>query len=223
MTTVAQVRQVVQPLLQRNPDLALVGRLVVIKPVHHILRGISIDRSLDPQLFVPSWAVTFLFWPRANFSLNWGQRVYGPGVWAIDEHKDLPELLCHAIEREALPLLRPIQTIDDLVKFASEERFPNTYLDLYQHRKIFFDVARGDLHAARSICQYMATDRAKRWYLPVMEEEYDWITKELCPLIARGDRSALAHLLHEYEERTVRTMKLEKYWVPTPFPIELES
>ena len=85
MTTVAQVREVVQPLLQRNPDLALVGRLVVIKPVHHILRGIYIDRSLDSQLFIPTWAVTFLFEPSESFSYNWGGRLYNRahGAWVV--------------------------------------------------------------------------------------------------------------------------------------------
>jgi hypothetical protein len=222
MTTVAQVKQAVEPLLKRNPDLALVGRLIVLKPVQHILRGIIIDRSLDPRLFVPSWAVTFLFWPRANFPLNWGQRIYGSGAWDLDE-KPLPELLCHAIEEQALPLLRPVRTIDDLVAFASAKRFPNTYLDLYEDRKIFFEVARGDLDAARLLCQCMTSDHTKRRYLPDMKEEYDAIMKGLCPLIAKGDRPRLGQLLHKYEEGTVRAMKLEKYWEPTPFPIELDS
>ena len=53
MTTVAQVKQVVQPLLQRNPDLALVGRMIVVRPVHHLLRGIYLARSSDPDDFVP--------------------------------------------------------------------------------------------------------------------------------------------------------------------------
>src|SRR5215475_9613867 len=85
MTTVSQVREVVQPLLQRNPDLELVGRLVVIKPVHHILRGIYIDRSLDRQLFVPTWAVMFLFEPSESFSYNWGGRLYNRahGAWDV--------------------------------------------------------------------------------------------------------------------------------------------
>ncbi|HZO45314.1 MAG TPA: hypothetical protein VFB68_05440 [Xanthobacteraceae bacterium] len=219
----AQVKQVMQPLLERNTDLTLVGRLVAIKPVRHILRGISIGRSLATNLFVPSWAVIFLFEPRVNFPLNWGGRVYGPGAWDLIEHDDLPNMMRDAVEKEALPLLRPIQTIDDLVEFASEERFPNTYLNLYEHRKIFVDVARGDLDSAHSICEYMATERAKRRYLPNMREEYDRIAKELCPLIAADDRPGLARLLHKYEEGSVRAMKLEKYWEPTPFPIELES
>ena len=78
----------------------------------------------------------------------------------------LPAKMCEAIEEQALPLLRPIETIDDFVGFATKERFRNTHLDLYEHRKIFVDVARGDLDSARSICEYMATDHAKRRYLP---------------------------------------------------------
>jgi hypothetical protein len=60
-------------------------------------------------------------------------------------------------------------------------------------------------------------------YLPDMGEEYDCITKELCPLITKGDRSGIANLLHRCEEDSVRALKVEKFWERTPFPIELKS
>jgi hypothetical protein len=221
MTTVAQVKQVVQPLLQRNSDLALVGRDVFIIPVRHILRGVTLMRSIDPKLFIPAWAVVFLFEPRTSLSLNWGQRIYKV-TWDVT-NPDLPAQMCEAIEEQALPLLRSVETIDDFVGFATEKRFRDTYLDLYEHRKVFVDIARGNLDSARSICEYMATDHAKNRYLPLkMDEEYNRITKELCPLIAKNDGAGLARLLHKYEEGSVRAMKLEKYWEPTPFPIELQ-
>lgn len=221
MTTVAQVKQVVQPLLKRNPDLAVVGRNVIVAPVHHILRGINLMRSIGPKLFIPAWAVVFLFEPTDSLSLNWGQRIYKV-TWDVT-NPELPTKMCEAIEEQALPLLRPIKTIDDFVRFTTKERFRDTYLDSYPHRKIFVDIARGDLDSARSICEYMATDHAKHRYLPLkMDEEYDRITKELCPLIAANDRPALARLLHKYEEGSVRAMKLEKFWEPTPFPIEMK-
>ncbi len=53
-----------------------------------------------------------------------------------------------------------------------------------------------------------------------MQDEYDRITKELCPLIAANDRPGLARLLHGYEAQSVKNLKLEKFWEPTPFPIE---
>lgn len=223
MTTVAQVRQAVQPLLQRNPDLALVGRLVVVKPVQHILRGIYIDRSIGPMTFVPTWSVIFMFEPRRDFGYRWGERVYGPlGSWNIAD-PDLPASMCEAIESEALLPMRSIKTIDDFVKFTSKERFPDTCLDLFEMSKIFVDVARGDLQSASSICDYMKTDRARRRYLPDMQERYDRVTKELCPLIAANDRAGLARLLHQYEQSSIQAMKLEKFWEPTPFPIEMKS
>jgi hypothetical protein len=220
MTTIAQVRQAVQPLLRRNPDLALVGRLIVVKPVHHILRGIYVDRSLDPKLFVPTWSIIFIAEPRDQIGFHWGSRVFRPGsVWDISE-PELPMEMCEAIEREALPSMRSIKTIDDFVTFTSEERFPDTYLDLYPASRIFVDVARGDLEAASKICDYMRSDRAKRRYLPDMQHKYDWVTKELCPLIAANDRPGLARLLHDYEAQSVKNLKLEKFWESTPFPIE---
>ena len=42
MTTIAQVRQVVKPLLERHADLALLGRYLLIKPVHHFTRASSL-------------------------------------------------------------------------------------------------------------------------------------------------------------------------------------
>ena len=226
MTTVAQVRQVVQPLLHRNPDLAMIGRLVVIKPVQHILRGIYIDRIGVPRLFMPAWAVVFLFEPRQSFSYNWGERigrpVPGAASWDAND-PGTPAMMCEAIEKGALSLLRPIKTIDDFAKFTSKERFPHTFLDLYKIRKIFVDVARGDLDTARSICDYLASDKGKLGHLPMMQQEYDRVTKELCPLVAANDRTGLARLLHSYEAQSVRNLKLEKFWERTPFPIELSD
>jgi hypothetical protein len=54
-----------------------------------------------------------------------------------------------------------------------------------------------------------------------MQEEYDRITKMLCPLVAANDRPGLARLLHEFEAGSAKDMKLDKIWEPTPFPIEL--
>ena len=89
--------------------------------------------------------------------------------------------------------------------------------------KLFVALARGDLEAARSICEYMKTDRAQRYYLPDMRERYDRVTQELCPLVAANDRPGLARLLHSYEVQSVKNLKVEKFWERTPFPIELSQ
>lgn len=53
MTTAAQVKKLVRPLLERHADLALVGRWIYVKPVHHFARAVLIDRMLNPDKFRP--------------------------------------------------------------------------------------------------------------------------------------------------------------------------
>jgi hypothetical protein len=207
MTTIAHVRQLVEPLLERNPDLALIGRLVVVKPVRHILRGVLIGRSLDPKAFVPNWSATFLFKPNAHFGLFWGTRM--DGIWDIDV-SDLPNKLACAIESEALPKLRSIVTIDDFVRFADSA--------WVEDDKPYVDVALGDLAAAQSMCSFFAGLNGR---FGIRQEECELVVNELCPLIAANDRPGLSELLHNYEAEAVKRLKLEKIWEPTPFPIDL--
>lgn len=209
MTTAAQVKRLVQPLLQRNPDLALVGRWVIVKPVHHILRAISIGRSLDPKCFVPTWAANFLFQPNARLHFFWGTRM--KGFWDVDV-PELAEKLADAIEREALPPLRSIITTDDFVRFA-HGAWPEDH-------KPYVDVALGDFEAAQSMCDFFASLNG---HYGIRQEECEHVFHGLCPLIAKNDRIAIAKLLHQHEAESVKRLKLEKYWEPTPFPIELES
>lgn len=222
MTIISQVKKAVQPLLQRNHDLALVGRLVVLKPVHHILRGVYIDRSSIPDEFMPTWAVVFLFKPEASFSFNWGGRLYNPspGFWDV-KNPATPEEMCAAIERVALPILRPIQTIDDFVAFTSKERFPHGCLERDKLRKIYVDVARGDFESAREFCPE-AVDGATTAKIEWIRETLERIAKTICPLLAANDRAGLTQLLRDCESSSVTSLKLEKYWEPTPFPLELQ-
>jgi len=209
MTTAAQVKRLVRPLLQRNPDLALVGRWVVVKPVHHVLRAISIGRSSDPKSFVPTCAANFLFQPNARLHFFWGTRI--EGGWDVDV-PELAEKLADAIEREALPSLRSITAIDDFVRFA-HGAWPEDH-------KPYVDVALGDFKAAQSMCDFFA---GLNGHYGIRQEECENVVRELCPRIAANDRRGLAQLLHAYEAASVKQLKLEKYWEPTPFPIELQS
>lgn len=104
-----------QPLLQHNPDLVVVvGRCVFIKPIQHVLRGIILGRSLDPKMFIPGWAVIFPFEPTDSLSMNWIYKVH----WDVTD-PELPIHLREAVEKQALPRLRRIKTIEDFVTLRS--------------------------------------------------------------------------------------------------------
>ena len=57
MTTAAQVKKMVQPVLARHPDLALVGRWIYVKPVHHFARAVLIGRTAYAEEFEPQWVL----------------------------------------------------------------------------------------------------------------------------------------------------------------------
>jgi hypothetical protein len=222
MTTAAQIKQAVRPLLERNPDLTLVGRLVLIKPVHHLLRGVYFARSLDHNAFTPTWLVVPVFRYRTGIILNWGQELYkrSYGPWDI-RSSATPQVMCEEIERHALPLVRSVRTVDDFVGFASEERFGAMCLDNDLFAKIVVDIARGDFDAARTICTHFFREIPfKPWY---DGKDYAGIMPVLRPLLAANDRAGLARVLHEWEADSVKRCKLEKFWEATPFPFELQS
>lgn len=220
MTTAAQIRKLVKPLLERHSDLFLSGQWIYIKPVRHIARAILIDRTGEASRFRPRWAVIFLCEPSTkSFGLNWGGMLYNPspdtGLWKWDA-PSLQDDLFAVVENAALPLLRPVETLDDFAAFASRERFPSTSLEGYDLRKIVVDVARGDFESARSISARLLSGRS-RWST---SENFELITKTLCPLLAANDIAGMVRLLREWEAYTVRQLKLEAIWERTPFPVE---
>jgi len=223
MTTVAQVKKIVKPLLERNNDLGLVGRLVVVKPVHHLVSGIYIDRSLDPTIFTPTWFVTFVFEKGAQFGLNWGIRLYNKahGPWEF-ANPATAEVMAEEIEREALPLLRPLQSIDDAVSFVA--RFSERYhswpaLEHFPLRRLVVDVARGDLVSARALLDRFLLHR-EGWLKSSRRERFIEIVEPLTEPLLANDVAALAQILHDWEATSVKNLKLEKFWEPTPFPLE---
>jgi hypothetical protein len=239
MTTAAQVKRATHPLLERNCDLALVGRLVLIKPVRHLLRGIHVDRDIDPVNFEPTWFVNFLFRPGAGVSHRWGERLkrempraptdaeehtwFAQWVLPIRERRYPKSMegwvaydpavaneMCEAIEREALPVLRAIQSIDDFVTFASDKaRFDWTYLGSNFYHEPFVFAAQGNFEAALAACDKL-----------VVREPTNRRAKELRRRLAGGDRRGVARLLHRWEAESVKWLTLEEFWEPTPFPIE---
>jgi hypothetical protein len=227
MTTAAQVKKMVRPLLERHPDLALVGRWIFVKPVHHFARAVLIDRMLNPEKFRPRWAVVHLFEAR-NFSpLDWGDWLYNessptPGSWKITD-ANISQALIDQIERRALPQLRAIKALDDYLAFVSQHMFGPKLFD-WPHCKIIVDVALGNLEAARAICE----QNIQRWSNWSDDPDLDEDGKakfrrvcELCAKLADDDRAGLARLLHEWEAYTVKNFKIEHLWEPTPFPLKM--
>jgi hypothetical protein len=224
MTTAAQIKKMVQPVLARHADLTLVGRWIFVTPVRHFARAVLIGRTAYKEEFEPRWAVIHLFEARKTFSLNWGEflaneRSRRRGLWFMSD-PDIELSLIEAIEQQALPKLRAIKTLDDYLAFVARHMFRHQLFD-WPQCKIIVDVALGDLDAARALCK----NYLPRWSVDQPEHDEDSKAKyrrlrELCMRLAENDRAGLAQLLHEWEAYTVKNFKIEHLWEPSPFPLE---
>jgi hypothetical protein len=198
----------------------LVGRWLFLRPVSHLLRGILIERTGEASRFRAWWAVAPLCEPEKLFPLNWAVGIKPTSHWTWSNPM-LREELYGAIENQALPSLRAIQTLDDFVAYASsKDRFSLTAFGSYHLRTVGVHAARGDLEAARKTCAELIGGRTK-WSTPSMREEFDRVTGTLCPLLDTDDWPAMARLLHEWEAYTVEKLKIGHIYEPTPFPLEL--
>lgn len=211
MTTVAQVKQVVQPLLQRHSDLALVGRYLILKPVTHFVRGVFIDRSIDPKSFMPSVSVCLTFDGSDSDGIGWGNRlnyfhfealdpklidikenVYGFANWGVDRPETV-ELMLLFIEA-ALRQLRDLITFEQLVAFASKNENNFHPFKIKYYARLLMAVAAGDFDAAVEIISQSAGLRR------AMDAEHP----SFCPALFARDRLELSRFLQTMEATTIR-------------------
>ena len=115
MTTIKDVRDAVRPLIERRNDLISTGRFVFIKPVQHLLRGVHIDSSLDPSVFIPQVSVRLLA-PKAEIkSPGWGMRFrqanYGEYIRKYGWTMNKPDIIAQMLDmiEDALPDSMPLQ------------------------------------------------------------------------------------------------------------------
>jgi hypothetical protein len=222
MTTTAQVKRAMRPLLQKHQDFELIGRLLVIKPINHVLRGIVIDRTGSAARFKPKWFMVHLFEHRTSYPLSWGHELFrrSHGLWFWCNPDSIPVLI-EEIEQNALPQLQAIQTVEDFVAFVTAH--PRSHHLADPPTKLVVDVALGNLESAREICTGFLPKYTEATYGRDAEDKMQFRNlKELCRRLVLDDRAGLAALLHETEAQTVKNLKLDHLWQPSPFPLELQ-
>jgi hypothetical protein len=225
VTTSRQIKELAAPLLARHDDLALAGRMIVLKPVHHLLRFVFINRTGDSDVYSPKWSATDLFHKLDDVPLGLGDSMLRDRrekhiPWWLWSDPTAPKEFVEIVERVALPKLRAIQTLQDYLKFALPTS-PVT-LKYFWGMQISFSIAMGDLDAARDVfksnpdaAKYRGLDKYKPGLtIRLLERGRD---------LGADDRAELARLLHEWEGHTVGKLKLDKLWERTPFPIELQA
>jgi hypothetical protein len=223
MTTSAQIKKLVQPLLERNPELVISGRFVFFRQVNHILRGIYVDRYSYKEGFRPVWTLSSLFRPTEQLSISIGEQIYPApeDYWYINK-PNIDEKFADRMEELALPRLEAYKTIE---KFSNIKYniMPNNTMTLERSpvRKIYVDLALGNFQEAENLFE-MFSQHPDYWikYFHTLQH-YNEMINEVRPMVRAHDKAIIAAKLHEWEAYSVKQLKLEKYWHPSPFPIEM--
>ncbi len=222
MTSVVEVKKLLKPLTTKHQDLCVSGKLLAIKPVTHLARGIYIGRTSSADCFTPFVAVNCLFEPRATFKFNYGEEIYPKkkGLWLFSR-EGVNEELADRIEDLALPRLHEVKTIEDFLHYGLKGHFFAGTLEYAPLRKLYIYLALGYLQAAGEILQQFSKHPQHWAEMAHTSEHFTELMDVVRPLVYAQDKPAIAALLHKWEVYSVKQLKLEKYWQKTPFPIEL--
>ncbi|MDR6632996.1 hypothetical protein J2X72_001780 [Phyllobacterium sp. 1468] len=207
MTTIADVKRAMMPLLERHDDLAVVGRMLVLTPVRNVLRFICIDRRSNVHAFAVRTGMNLTFFNIGHWPLDGGWRLAADrGDWDIRYPESL-EVLRQMIE-EALPEMRRVTTIDEFAGYQTNSIRSRYRSSLHPTDLALIAIANGDLEKALSIIEAAIAGGE----ISSMPEYYE-------PL-KQGDRAALLDLLREQQTRTIGELKLTKHFEPERFGLE---
>jgi hypothetical protein len=221
------LRRLLRPLLERRPDLGYSRRQVFFQPVTHYLCGaFFIHGSISQYTTVQTFAQQIFNGQDCNW-FGFHHDAYEfefPPTWKDDPDAASIEI-CDRIEHYGLP---PVQQITD-----PRQHEASRYMPIPERPKAIPNA----LTRALGACYYGGFDEAERMLL-----ENDQFLEE-CPLdsvteehkyrpqiwgqatyllwLLRTNPSAVPQLMHEWEAFTVKSLKLTKFWKPTPFPCEI--
>ena len=231
MSTEKQIRQMVQPLLARHTDLAYLNRRLILKPVTHVFRSVLLDRTAYAHSYEPAYGVQFLSRPNGAQGIGWGGRLHYPieTGWNINKPASTQNFY-DVFENDALPQLREITSISDMLAFNRSRGGWGFELKNFPFARAFIDLALGKFDAAEEALaeiqhSYDLSVENDKNLLKGFDPDAPFYLKQLNilkPLVLSNDKKFVAQALHRFEEDSVKAHKIEHLWERTPFPLELD-
>jgi hypothetical protein len=203
-TRPADIKRYLKALLKERSDLALVGRLLVIKPVRHILRGVLFDRTGRGSRFRIWRYVLDLCHAGDGSSVGYGDYFFGPR-WDVWQPHFEPALM-DALAEDVFDRVGKITTFDDLAAELSDTN------QLYDARITALLLAGERDRALEYLRQIESRDPS--YWGQWAEARREFLTQ---------DFHAVCAAFHDREARAAKALKIEHIWEPSPFPVELPA
>ena len=198
-TRPTDIRHYLKPLLEQRSDLALVGRYLFIRPVRHLLRGAFFDRTSDRYEF-RLWRICEpLHGPKGGFG-----HILHDGAFEVWQPHFQPLLLATLAEE----VFEPLGRITTLIDFSSRRGGDTPYL----FARVTSLVLAGEPDRAAALVE--ETERKYEHLAAEIRQHWEHLSADI-------ERTCAEY--HAKEAETVKALKLERFWEPSPFPVELPA
>jgi hypothetical protein len=209
-TRPADLKRYLKPLLKQRSDLVLIGRLLIIRPVRHLLRGAFFDRTSDKYRFQVLRCVKPLFSVEDVFHFGFCSDIH-PLAWTVWE-PHFEGLLFNALDED---VFQPVGKITSLAQFGGDLGIGDLGRnDQFEVRVAALALAGQRERAAELIEVELAQTEGKGY------EHRHYVAGEQRALLERNVGLLCAEL-HSKERRAAEILKLGDAWKPAPFPVEL--
>jgi hypothetical protein len=213
-TRPADLKRYLKPLLKQRSDLVLIGRLVVIRPVRHLLRGAFFERISDKFRFRLLSFVKPLFSVADGFNFDFCTDLHQALSWKVWE-PHFEALLFDVLDED---VFQAVSKITSLAQFDGDLGLGRLeyFRDRFPVRVAALVLAGQRERAAELIEKELArTEREGHEYLHHVAGKQ----KELL----ERDVESLCAGFHAKEKRAAEVLKLGDAWEPAPFPAELAA
>ena len=206
-TRPADIKRYLKPLLELRNDLVLVGRLLLIRPVRHLLRGVLFERTSDKYRFSLRHYVQPLY--DGSEAFGYGRPDHPEAVW----QPHFEPLLIDCLATNIFDDLGRMTTLEAFAEMVARERghhwiswenslaTPITALVLAGEQDRAFD-------DAQKLEREATSESAKDW----IRTHWERTTTDVAALCAK---------MRAREAAMVEALKLDKIWEPSPFPVEV--
>jgi hypothetical protein len=210
-TRPADIKRYLKPLLQLRRDLVLVGRLLVIRPVRHLLRGAFLDRTSDRYRFRVWRYIQPLYDGSQRF--DYGDHIHDAAWHVWQPHFE--SLLIDCLAEDIFDNLGPITTLQEFANaIISGQHAPALKSWDYVLAPMTALVLAGKQDRAADYVQRIEGETSS---------ESSKLGIRTCWESATRDIAATCAKLHAQEAATIKALKLERIWEPSPFPVELPA
>ena len=236
MSTLAETQAILRPYVERHPDLVLIGRAVLLRPIRHLMCGYFLDRTSSPEMLRPFWFANINYRAVPGTGFLWaGDQVPRSSDIRTENFQDI--LFAHM--NRAFAELRKFNGAVDVFDLQLPM---NRDLTTNSHVQGLTRVAKGDLEGAEPFLlselayqtrdledrlEFMAKYRrkgSKPWKrdmaIHAARTKIRANSQVLIDLVRARDLAGAANLLREWERLYVAAWKAEKHWIPSPFPFE---